>query len=153
MVGALTASEAALKIQRQVYASRQDPTAKAALVNALGENSFYLLFNRRAEEAAARAEEALSLDPSAVWIETNRAHAYLFLGRYEQAKAIYLENKDKLLITAEPPFSKRYLKYLTKKYLKKNNIRDYLHVIASDKTTYQIKYFNIQNEEGEEESE
>jgi tetratricopeptide (TPR) repeat protein len=97
LVGALTASQAALEIQRQLYARDSDPKAKAALVDALGENSFYLLFNRRAEEAAACAEEALSLDPSAVWIETNRAHAYLFLGRYERAKAIYLENKDKLL--------------------------------------------------------
>ncbi|KAG6434285.1 hypothetical protein SASPL_105909 [Salvia splendens] len=27
----------------------------------------------------------------------------------------------------------QYLKYLTKKYLKKNNVRDWLRVIASDK--------------------
>jgi predicted Zn-dependent protease len=52
-----------------------------------------LLFNRRAPEAAKWAEEALALDPSAVWIETNRAHAYLFLGRIDEAKAIYLDNK------------------------------------------------------------
>lgn len=74
-------------------------------------------------------------------------------GNLGDAVSVSIEGKDKLLITAEPPFSKRYLKYLTKKYLKKNNIRDYLHVIASDKTTYQIKYFNIQNEEGEEDNE
>merc|ERR1712131_229293 len=29
-------------------------------------------------------------------------------------------------ITSEKQFSKRYLKYLTKKYLKKNNLRDWL---------------------------
>lgn len=73
-------------------------------------------------------------------------------GNLGDAISITVEGKDKIVITAEPPFSKRYLKYLTKKYLKKNNIRDYLHVIASDKTTYVIKYFNIQNEEGEEET-
>merc|ERR1719323_2801208 len=28
--------------------------------------------------------------------------------------------------TSDIPFSKRYLKYLTKKYLKKNNLRDWL---------------------------
>jgi len=61
--------------------------------------------------------------------------------------------KSNLIVTAEPPFSKRYLKYLTKKYLKQHKIRDYLHVIASDKTTYKVKYFNIQNEENEEEAE
>lgn len=72
-------------------------------------------------------------------------------GNLGDAISVTVEGKDKIVITAEPPFSKRYLKYLTKKYLKKNNIRDYLHVIASDKTTYVIKYFNIQNE-GEEET-
>ncbi|CEG37339.1 60s ribosomal protein l22 [Plasmopara halstedii] len=51
--------------------------------------------------------------------------------------------KTKLQIVAMPPFSKRYLKYLTKKYLKKQQLRDYLHVIASDKSTYELRYFNI----------
>ncbi len=72
-------------------------------------------------------------------------------GNLGEVVSVSSENKSSsIVVTAEPPFSKRYLKYLTKKYLKKNNIRDYLHVIASDKTTYKIKYFNIQNEEGEE---
>ena len=57
---------------------------------------------------------------------------------------------SKISVTAEPPFSKRYLKYLTKKYLKKQQLRDYLHVIATDKSSYQLRYFNIQNEEAEE---
>merc|ERR1712179_481517 len=33
-------------------------------------------------------------------------------------------NKSKIILNADIPFSKRYLKYLTKKYLKKNNLRD-----------------------------
>ena len=37
------------------------------------------------------------------------------------------------------PFSKRYLKYLTKKYLKKQNLRDFLHVIAPSKTSYELR--------------
>nr|CCA17513.1 60S ribosomal protein L22 putative [Albugo laibachii Nc14] len=49
----------------------------------------------------------------------------------------------KLTIVSTIPFSKRYLKYLTKKYLKKQQLRDYLHVIASDRQSYQIRYFNI----------
>jgi len=59
--------------------------------------------------------------------------------------------KNTVVVTAEAPFSKRYLKYLTKKYLKKNHIRDYLHVVAKDKHTYQIRYFNIQGEDVDEE--
>ena len=47
----------------------------------------------------------------------------------------------------------RYLKYLTKKYLKKNNVRDWLRVIASDKdrNVYELRYFNIAENEAEEE--
>jgi large subunit ribosomal protein L22e len=35
---------------------------------------------------------------------------------------------------------------LTKKYLKKHQLRDWLHVVAVNKTTYELKYFNIQDE-------
>eukprot|EP01128_Nolandella_sp_AFSM9_P008260 TRINITY_DN4855_c0_g1_i1.p3 TRINITY_DN4855_c0_g1~~TRINITY_DN4855_c0_g1_i1.p3 ORF type:complete len:121 (-),score=51.40 TRINITY_DN4855_c0_g1_i1:536-898(-) len=59
-----------------------------------------------------------------------------------------------ITIVATPPFSKRYLKYLTKKYLKKQQLRDWLRVIATDKQSYQIKYFTVEDEEsGEEEDE
>lgn len=37
----------------------------------------------------------------------------------------------------------RYLKYLTKKYLKKNNLRDWLRVVASGKDTYELRYFQV----------
>ena len=48
---------------------------------------------------------------------------------------IVRDNK-KIHLTANAPFSKRYLKYLTKKYLKKQQLRDYLRVVASNKNTY-----------------
>lgn len=46
--------------------------------------------------------------------------------------------------SATPPLyhcSKRYLKYLTKKYLKKHNVRDWLRVIASnkDRSVYELR--------------
>merc|ERR1711893_425988 len=59
--------------------------------------------------------------------------------------------KSKIVVTADIPFSKRYLKYLTKKYLKKNNLRDWLRVVASAKDTYELRYFQINNEEEEDE--
>ena len=55
------------------------------------------------------------------------------------------------IVTADVAFSKRYLKYLSKKYLKKQQLRDYLHVIASSKTTYELRYFNIHDTEGDAE--
>merc|ERR1719478_1299504 len=51
--------------------------------------------------------------------------------------------KAKINVSAEAPFSKRYLKYLTKKYLKKQQLRDFLHVVAPNKQTYELRYFNI----------
>ncbi|KAK3021058.1 hypothetical protein RJ639_047305 [Escallonia herrerae] len=62
-------------------------------------------------------------------------------------------DKSKLTVTSDANFSKRYLKYLTKKYLKKNNVRDWLRVIASnkDRNVYELRYFNIAENEGEEE--
>ncbi|CAM6000014.1 unnamed protein product [Sphagnum balticum] len=57
----------------------------------------------------------------------------------------------KVSLRAETNFSKRYLKYLTKKYLKKHNLREFLYVVANSKTSYQIKYFNIQQEGADQE--
>ncbi|XP_076940731.1 large ribosomal subunit protein eL22z-like [Bidens hawaiensis] len=62
-------------------------------------------------------------------------------------------DKNNISVTADTNFSKRYLKYLTKKYLKKHNVRDWLRVIASnkDRNVYELRYFNIAENEGEEE--
>ncbi|CAI9103438.1 OLC1v1001918C1 [Oldenlandia corymbosa var. corymbosa] len=62
-------------------------------------------------------------------------------------------DKTKITVTTDSTFSKRYLKYLTKKYLKKNNVRDWLRVIASnkDRNVYELRYFNIAENEAEEE--
>ncbi|KAH0913687.1 hypothetical protein HID58_037008 [Brassica napus] len=58
------------------------------------------------------------------------------------------KNKGKITVTADSNFSKRYLKYLTKKYLKKYNIRDWLRVVASnkDRNVYELRYFNIEDD-------
>jgi large subunit ribosomal protein L22e len=54
--------------------------------------------------------------------------------------------------THDIDFSKRYLKYLAKKFLKKHALRDWLHVIATDKNAYQLRYFNVNQEEERAES-
>lgn len=51
------------------------------------------------------------------------------------------------------PFSKRYLKYLTKRYLKKNNLRDWLRVVASAHDSYELRYFNINADSDNEDNE
>ncbi|KAJ3345935.1 hypothetical protein HDU83_003572 [Entophlyctis luteolus] len=61
-----------------------------------------------------------------------------------------------LTITCAPnTMAKRYLKYLTKKYLKKTSVLDFVRVIATSKTGYEIKYRNnnVEDDENEEEEE
>merc|ERR1711915_763153 len=62
--------------------------------------------------------------------------------------------KHKLIITTiDYHFSKKYLKYLSKKYMKKNNLRDWLRVVKPNdhKDVYELRYFNINNDDEAEE--
>merc|ERR1712238_367157 len=52
-------------------------------------------------------------------------------------KVTVSREKSKIHVQAEAPFSKRYLKYLSKKYLKKQQLRDFLRVVAPSKTSYE----------------
>ena len=52
-------------------------------------------------------------------------------------------DKDQIVVESKIPFSKRYLKYLTKKYLKKQDLKEFLRVIATSKNTYELRYFKI----------
>ena len=56
------------------------------------------------------------------------------------------KEKETLVIEAKIDFSKRYLKYLTKKYLKKQQMREYLRVVATSKNTYELRYLQVDNE-------
>jgi large subunit ribosomal protein L22e len=74
-------------------------------------------------------------------------------GKAGQLGEVVKITRDKSTITihAVAPFSKRYLKYLTKKFLKKNQLRDWLHVIADAPQSYELRYFEIQGEEESDE--
>ncbi|KAM9552829.1 ribosomal protein eL22-like, partial [Salvelinus alpinus] len=52
--------------------------------------------------------------------------------------------KNKIHVT-EPAFQED-------RYLKKNNLRDWLRVVLSDKETYELRYFQISQEEEEEDN-
>lgn len=59
--------------------------------------------------------------------------------------------KMKVFINSDVHFAKRYLKYLTKKYLKKNSLRDWIRVVANDKDSYELRYFRISSNDDEDE--
>jgi tetratricopeptide (TPR) repeat protein len=77
-------------IRRQNYmrAGRSKAT-EGELVSALGYASWNAVLSNRPREAVLYGDEAIKLDPTQGWIDINRAHGYLFLGRYDDAKKIY----------------------------------------------------------------
>jgi large subunit ribosomal protein L22e len=63
---------------------------------------------------------------------------------YRYFRLMIFPGNTKLTVTSNIPLSKRYLKYLTKKFLKKNSLRDWIRVVASTKDTYQLRFYNIE---------
>lgn len=59
-------------------------------------------------------------------------------------------SKMKLHVSSDVHFSKAYLKYLTKKYLKKNSLRDWIRVVANEKDSYELRYFRISSNDDED---
>ncbi|MEJ2125812.1 MAG: tetratricopeptide repeat protein, partial [Alphaproteobacteria bacterium] len=86
-------SEALNVAERQVQLQEQHKEAKGALSSALARVAWYALFARQPEKALAASERAVKLAPHNLVIETNHAHALLFLGRTDEARAIYLGHK------------------------------------------------------------
>jgi tetratricopeptide (TPR) repeat protein len=59
-----------------------------------GQVAWYSLLESNPQQAVNYAQAALGIDSSQAWIDVKLAHAYLFLGRYDDAKTIYLKVKD-----------------------------------------------------------
>mmetsp|Transcript_24154 Transcript_24154/g.50371 ORF Transcript_24154/g.50371 Transcript_24154/m.50371 type:complete len:119 (+) Transcript_24154:74-430(+) len=62
------------------------------------------------------------------------------------AVTIQREKTKLTIVFADENSSKRYIKYLTKKYLKKQQLKDYLRVIASSTNSYSLKYYKFEND-------
>jgi tetratricopeptide (TPR) repeat protein len=85
----------ALAVAIEKGETEADGKPGAATASALGNYAYYALFARDLEAALAASERALALKPDELWLATNRAHALMFLGRMDQAKAAYLEHRGK----------------------------------------------------------
>ena len=72
-------------------------------------------------------------------------------GQLGDAVQITREGEGKIWVKTTIPFSKRYLKYLTKKFLKRAELRDWLRVVATSKPGFEIKFFNVSYDQEEEE--
>jgi len=61
------------------------------------------------------------------------------------------QGEGKIEVVAHTEFSGRYLKYLTKKFLKKQQLRDWLRVVSTSKGVYELRFFNVVDDAADEE--
>ncbi|KAL2037392.1 hypothetical protein N7G274_009877 [Stereocaulon virgatum] len=72
------------------------------------------------------------------------------VGNLGDTIVISQQGDGKIEVIAHTQFSGRYLKYLTKKFLKKQQLRDWLRVISTSKGVYELRFFNVVNDDAEE---
>ena len=63
------------------------------------------------------------------------------------------ENGERVLIHTRTPLSKKYLKYMTNKYLKKNDLRDFLRVVSTTAKSYKVSFRSVKDDAAEETTE
>jgi len=75
------------------------------------------------------------------------------VGNLGDTVQISQQGDGKIEVIAHTQFSGRYLKYLTKKFLKKQQLRDWLRVVSTSKGVYELRFFNVVNDEAEDDDE
>ncbi|MCJ1251546.1 hypothetical protein MMC30_008781 [Trapelia coarctata] len=91
------------------------------------------------------------------------------VGNLGDTVAISQQGEGNIEVVAHQEFSGRYLKYLpflkkskwlmefamlsTKKFLKKQQLRDWLRVVSTSKGVYELRFFNVVNDEAEDDDE
>jgi tetratricopeptide (TPR) repeat protein len=88
------ADERWLGVARATFQKNESADARADLLKAYGDAGWHGVLAGETKSPAQYMEQALALDPKPPWIRVNLGHAYLFLGRYADAKAMYLGVKD-----------------------------------------------------------
>lgn len=63
-------------------------------VTQMGFVSYRFTMARDYTHALAAAEQAIALEPDMIWLNAHRAHALMFLGRTDEARALYLKYRD-----------------------------------------------------------
>ena len=66
-------------------------------------------------------------------------------GQLAASNVILSRDRTKLTLASpsELKLSKRQLKYLSKRYLKKQQLKEYLRVVAASKNSYEMRYYKI----------
>ncbi|KAK4538389.1 hypothetical protein CDCA_CDCA17G4414 [Cyanidium caldarium] len=74
-------------------------------------------------------------------------------GQLGDVVVVAREGAARIVVTANIEFSKRYFKYLARKYLKKREMRDFMRIVSSGRDTYQLRYYNVGQAEAQSEGE
>lgn len=76
-------------------------------------------------------------------------------GQLAGSNVVITRDRTKVTVAspAELGFSKRQLKYLSKRYLKKLQLKNFLRVVAASKNSYEMRYYSISGGDAEEEEE
>ena len=96
--GALKSYQASLAIRQRL--TQSDPNNAGwkrdlnYVIGKIGGMAFYLLLAHDFADALQAADQTISVAPDQIWLYTNRAHALMFLGRADEARALYLKYRD-----------------------------------------------------------
>ncbi|KAL9577292.1 MAG: hypothetical protein Q9212_006462, partial [Teloschistes hypoglaucus] len=71
----------------------------------------------------------------------------------DQVTISQVGGEGKIEVVTHVPFSGRYLKYLTKKFLKKQQLRDWLRVVSTSQGVYELRFFNVVDDQADEDDE
>ncbi len=74
-------------------------------------------------------------------------------GNLGDTVTISQQGEGKIEVIAHTQFSGRYLKYLTKKFLKKQQLRDWLRVVSTSQGVYELRFFNVVNDDADDDDE
>jgi hypothetical protein len=89
--------EALTLVEQEAQSKATEQAAGQGSVRATAEGldsvARYALFARRPDRALTVSERAIALTPNLVWLTINRAHALLYLSRFDEALAAYKEHQ------------------------------------------------------------
>ncbi|KAG7806818.1 hypothetical protein KL921_004612 [Ogataea angusta] len=73
------------------------------------------------------------------------------LGNLGNDITVSQEGAAKVVVVSTTKFSGKYLKYLSKRYLKKNQIRDWIRFVSVKKNEYQLQFYSVAVDDEEDE--
>jgi tetratricopeptide (TPR) repeat protein len=73
-------------------------------VTQIGGLAYRFVLARDFDRALAAADQATAVAPDKIWIYGNRAHALMFLGRVNEARALYLQYRGEKNAVGEKPW-------------------------------------------------